>query len=129
MRWIASQISGVSPTATLDSLKERESTGPIQNPESGGFDLSSLYVYGLGMVFVSVCMMFATWSRIQIVETTIAIDAAQSRHLVLTADMHRLQLEETVLTTPSRLETATQGMGLTGDSQVVVLTEKVDGAQ
>lgn len=86
-----------------------------------GVELSRLTRYlALGAVF-GLCAMLHAWSRIDLRETAVALDVAETKLMSANAEQQRLKLEYAALRDPARLGALGDSVSLDSNVPVVVI--------
>ena len=115
MAWINSQ--SISLDASTERLGRPEATSPSIRPDR--LELNHLWRYALGVVVVACCALFSAWSRIDLVELSVALDQSQADLKRAEADHARLELELATLQDPTHLSIASDELGLLSTVEVV----------
>ena len=80
---------------------------------------SALWRYALVAIVVACCALFSAWSRIDLVEISVALDQSQADLKRAEADRARLELELATLKDPTHLSTASDELQLSDSVEVV----------
>lgn len=89
--------------------------------EAGGLEIRQLWRY-LGVAgLVAGCAMLSAWSRVDLVETSVALDRAQADLDSAFAERERLELELAALTDPQQLVPTATALSLQPAAAVVDL--------
>jgi hypothetical protein len=114
MAWMKSQsISVDTSTARLGRPEVSSSIRPDR------MELNHLWRYALGAVVVACCALFSAWSRIDLVEISVALDQSQADLKRAEADRARLELELATLQNPTHLSAASDELGLLPTVEIV----------
>lgn len=89
--------------------------------ETGGLEIRQLWRY-LGVAgLVAACAMLSAWSRVDLVETSVALDRAQASLNQSLSERERLELELAALTDPQQLVPTATALSLQPAAAVVDL--------
>ena len=116
MAWMKTQ--SISPETSAARLGRPEVTLSIQ-PDR--MELNHLWRYALGIVVVACCALFSAWSRIDLVEISVALDQSQADLKRAEADRARLELELATLQDPTYLSNTSDELGLTPTVEVITV--------
>jgi hypothetical protein len=111
--------------ATSATAAETSSTSldvaspPLEVVEGGGLEISHLWRYLAVALLVALCALISAWSRIDLVETSVALDAAENRLSSAQAERARLELELATLSDPAHLSDTARALQLTSAVPVV----------
>ena len=94
----------------------------------GGIELSHLWRYLVVAGLVATCALLSTWSRVDLVETSVALDNAEARLSASVAERERLRLELATLSDPDRLNRMAATLQLSSKVPVVELTSAASKA-
>lgn len=94
-------------------------TAPIQAVEAGGIELSNLWRYLAVAMLIAACALLSAWSRVDLVETSYALDMANAHLANAHADQARLELELATLRDPTWLSRAAGELALSNSVPVV----------
>lgn len=86
-----------------------------------GVELRYLWRYGAVAALMVACALLSTWSRVDLVETSVALHKSRSAHRSALAERQRLTLELASLRDPQTLEGAAAAMSLDNTVPVVEL--------
>ena len=82
-------------------------------------ELNHLWRYALVAIVAACCALFSAWSRIDLVEISVALDQSQADLKRAEADRARLELELATLKDPTHLSTASDELQLSDSVEVV----------
>jgi hypothetical protein len=85
----------------------------------GGLEIRFLWRYVAVAALMAACALLSAWSRVDLVETAVALDQTRARFAEATADQERLQLEFATLTDPHHLRVASTALAFEGAAHVV----------
>ena len=115
MAWMNSQ--SIPMDASTERLARPEATAPSIRPDR--LELNHLWRYALVAIVVACCALFSAWSRIDLVEISVALDQSQADLKRAEADRARLELELATLQDPTHLSSASDEMDLLSTVEVV----------
>ncbi len=126
MRWILPSVSPhrsspstSSPEPVLPGSPLAPVSPPIEALEGGGLELSHLWRYLAVAALVATAALLAAWSRVDLVETSVALDSVEARLTAAEEENQRLQLELATVTDPAYLTEAAVTLQLAKDVHVV----------
>lgn len=86
---------------------------------AGGLEIRFLWRYVAVAALMAACALLSAWSRVDLVETAVALDQTRDQFAEATAEQERLQLELATLTDPHHLRTASTALAFEGAVHVV----------
>jgi len=86
---------------------------------SGGLEIRFLWRYVAVAALMAACALLSAWSRVDLVETAVALDQTRAAYGEAAAEQERLQLELATLTDPHHLRTASAALAFEGADSVV----------
>ena len=122
MQWITAGLTTreYSETATPTSWPQKnEKARPIRAIDAAGIEVSHLWRYLAVAGMAAGCALLSTWSRIDLVETSVALHQMERNLTAATMDGERLDLELATLKAPDRLDYASQTLQLDDRVQVI----------
>ena len=87
--------------------------------DRGGLEIRFIWRYIAVGALMAACALFSAWSRVDLVETAVALDQTRDRFARASAEQERLQLELASLTDPHALRVA--GESLAFDATVSII--------
>ena len=96
-----------------------ETTAPLHPMERAGMELHRLNRYVFMLAIFALCALLSTWSRIDLRETSLALDEARTRYTAAEAEQARLRLELATLSDPAWLSQAASSLSLEGSATVI----------
>jgi hypothetical protein len=85
----------------------------------GGLEIRFLWRYVAVAALMAACALLSAWSRVDLVETAVALDQSRASYAEATAEQERLQLELATLTDPHHLRAASAALAFEGAAHVV----------
>ncbi len=90
---------------------------------AGDLEITQLWRYLGVAALCAACAMLSAWSRVDLVETSVALDRAQATLDRSLADRERLHLELATLTDPQQLMPTASSLSLGPAAEVVDLSK------
>lgn len=87
--------------------------------QGGGLEIRFLWRYIAVAALMAACALLSAWSRVDLVETAVALDQSRARYAEAAAEQERLQLELATLTDPHHLRAASTSLAFEGAASVV----------
>jgi hypothetical protein len=85
----------------------------------GGLEIRYLWRYIAVAALMAACALLSAWSRVDLVETAVALDQTRAALSTAAAEQERLQLELATLTDPHHLRTASTALAFESAVSVV----------
>ncbi len=106
---------------------EEEYTKPsstiLSNPSFHGVELSSLHRFVLVFAVIVTCFLVLLWSRLELNEAQVALGKAQTTYKKALEENQRLQVELSMLTSPSSIHEQIKVWELERNNKVVDIFE------
>ena len=87
--------------------------------QGGGLEIRFLWRYVAVAALMAACALLSAWSRVDLVETAVALDQTRASLSRAAAEQDRLQLELATLTDPHHLRSASTTLAFEGAVSVV----------
>lgn len=86
---------------------------------SGGLEIRFLWRYVAVAALMAACALLSAWSRVDLVETAVALDRTRASLSRAAAEQERLELELATLTDPHHLRAASTTLAFEGAASIV----------
>jgi hypothetical protein len=95
----------------------------LSNPSLHGVELSSLHRFVLIFAVIVTCFLILLWSRLELNEAQVALGKAQTTYKKALEENQRLQVELSMLTSPSSIHDQIKTWELERNNKVVDIFE------
>ena len=119
----------VSTAATARTVLTPASSTPIEGLNTGGIELSHLWRYLFVATLTTGCALLSAWSRVDLVEISVALDQVEASLIDAKGEQNRLELEVATLTNPHYLAKVASNLELEAGVPIVDLTHTGNLAQ
>ena len=86
---------------------------------TGGLEIRILWRYAAVGALLASCALISAWSRVNLIETSVALDETRAALSRASAEQERLQLELATLTDPHNLRNASTELAFEGAVSVI----------
>ena len=122
-RVAANNATGAASTAApARTVLTPASSTPIEGLDSGGIELSHLWRYLLVATLTTGCALLSAWSRVDLVEISVALDQVEANLIDAKGEQNRLELEVATLTNPHYLAQVATNLELEAGVPIIDLT-------
>jgi len=87
--------------------------------DRGGLEIRFIWRYIAVAALMAACALLSAWSRVDLVETAVALDQTRSSFARASAEQERLQLELASLTDPHALRAAGDSLAFVGTVSII----------
>ena len=122
-RVAANNTSGaVGSATTASSVLTSSSSNRIEGIHTGGIELSHLWRYLFVATLTTGCALLSAWSRVDLVEISVALDQVEASFSTAQGEQNRLELEVATLTNPNYLAQVATNLNLEAGVPIVDLS-------